>query len=254
MNLEIEAGDFLCILGANGSGKSTLARLLNALLLPTEGQVLVDGMDTRDPSKTWPIRQAVGLVFQNPDNQIVGTVVEEDIAFGLENLGFPSPEIRRRVEWALEKVRMLSYRNHPPHMLSGGQKQRVAIAGILAMKPRCIVLDEPTSLLDPKGRGEVRELLLELNREGITIILITHLIEEAMLAGRVLVLDQGKIALLGAPEEVLSKTDELRTYHLEPPLTVRLAQALASNGVRLPKKVMPVEELRNALCALRPKI
>lgn len=240
-------------MGANGSGKSTLARLMNALLVPSEGQVLVDDMDTRDPSSVWRIRQRVGLVFQNPDNQIVGTVVEEDIAFGLENLGFPSQEIKKRVNWALEKVRMLDYRNHPPHLLSGGQKQRVAIAGILAMKPRCIVLDEPTSLLDPRGRGEVRELLLELNREGITIVLITHLIEEAMLARRVLVLNQGMVALLGTPEEVLSQTEKLRAYHLEPPITVRLAQSLAASGVRLPRMVMPLEELKEALCVLKRK-
>lgn len=211
----------------------------------------MDGMDTKDPSKIWSIRQTVGLTFQNPDNQIVGTVVEEDIAFGLENLGTPGAEIKRRVEWALEKVHMLNYRNHPPHMLSGGQKQRVAIAGILAMKPRCIVLDEPTSLLDPRGRTEVRELLLELNKEGITIVLITHLIEEALLAKRVLVLDQGKIAMLGTPEEVLSQTEELRTYHLEPPLTVRLIQSLSSNRIPLPKSVMTIQELKDALCALK---
>jgi energy-coupling factor transporter ATPase len=211
-------------------------------------------MDSRDPSKTWSIRQIVGLAFQNPDNQIVGTVVDEDIAFGLENLGIPSAEIKRRVEWALEKVRMLDYRNHPPHMLSGGQKQRVAIAGILAMKPRCIVLDEPTSLLDPKGRTEVRQLLLELNREGITIILITHLIDEALLAKRVLVLDQGKIAMLGTPEEVLSRTEELRAYHLEPPLSVRLAQNLVANGIMLPKKAMTIRELKDILCALKSRM
>jgi len=216
--------------------------------------VIVDGMDSRDPSKTWSIRQIVGLAFQNPDNQIVGTVVDEDIAFGLENLGIPSAEIKRRVEWALEKVRMLDYRNHPPHMLSGGQKQRVAIAGILAMKPRCIVLDEPTSLLDPKGRTEVRQLLLELNREGITIILITHLIDEALLAKRVLVLDQGKIAMLGTPEEVLSRTEELRAYHLEPPLSVRLAQNLVANGIMLPKKAMTIRELKEILCALKSRM
>jgi energy-coupling factor transport system ATP-binding protein len=181
-------------------------------------------------------------------------VVDEDIAFGLENLGIPSAEIKRRVEWALEKVRMLDYRNHPPHMLSGGQKQRVAIAGILAMKPRCIVLDEPTSLLDPKGRTEVRQLLLELNREGITIILITHLIDEALLAKRVLVLDQGKIAMLGTPEEVLSRTEELRAYHLEPPLSVRLAQNLVANGIMLPKKAMTIRELKEILCALKSRM
>lgn len=251
--MEIEAGDFLCILGANGSGKSTLAKLLNALIIPTEGQVFVDGIDTRDPLRTWEIRQKVGLVFQNPDNQIVGTVVEEDIAFGLENLGFPPKEIRNRVEWALSKVGMLSFREHPPHMLSGGQKQRVAIAGILAMKPTCIVLDEPTSLLDPRGRAEVRGILQELNKEGITIVLITHLIEEAILSKKVLVLNQGQIALLGAPEEVLSKSDDLRVFHLEPPLTVRLTQALHGNGIHFSKQVMPLEELKEALCELRRK-
>ncbi len=251
--MEIPQGDFLCVLGPNGSGKSTFARLLNALILPLEGRVLIKGMDTREPSNLWSVRQQVGMVFQNPDNQIVGTVVEEDVAFGLENLGVEPKEIRRRVEDVLDKVRMLDYRQHPPHLLSGGQKQRVAIAGILAMRPSAIILDEPTSLLDPKGRQEVRQILRELNKEGITIILITHLMEEALLAQNVMVLLEGKLFLYGPPVEVLRNTDKLRLAHLEPPTALRLDQALRDNGLPLGTPSLRLEDLSENLCALKQK-
>ncbi len=247
-------GDFLCVLGPNGSGKSTFGCLLNALLIPTEGEVLVDGLDTRDSRNTWAIRQRVGMVFQNPDNQFVGTQVEEDVAFGLENLGIPRQEMRRRVEENLTRVGMLSYRQHPPHLLSGGQKQRVAIAGVLAMQPQSIVLDEATSLLDPKGRSEVRKILVQLHREGVTLILITHLMEEALLADKLVVLNEGRIVLSGSPQEVFSQSEMLRQCHLEAPTVVRLAQALRDQSVALPNRILQVEELVDELCVLKRSI
>ncbi|MCX5974836.1 MAG: energy-coupling factor transporter ATPase [Coprothermobacterota bacterium] len=254
INLEIEAGDFLCVLGPNGSGKSTFGRLLNALLIPTEGEVLVDGLDTRDSRNTWAIRQRVGMVFQNPDNQIVGTQVEEDVAFGLENLGIPRQEMRRRVEENLTRVGMLAYRQHPPHLLSGGQKQRVAIAGVLAMQPQSIVLDEATSLLDPKGRLEVRKILVQLHHEGVTLILITHLMEEALLADKLVILNEGRIVLSGSPQEVFGQSEMLRHCHLEAPTVVRLAQALRDQSVALPNRILQVEELVDELCVLKRSI
>lgn len=247
-------GDFLCVLGPNGSGKSTFGHLLNALLIPTEGEVLVDGLDTRDPRNTWAIRQRVGMVFQNPDNQIVGTQVEEDVAFGLENLGIPRQEMRRRVEENLSRVGMLAYRQHPPHLLSGGQKQRVAIAGVLAMQPQSIVLDEATSLLDPNGRLEVRQILVQLHREGVTLILITHLMEEALLADKLVILNEGRIVLSGSPQEVFSQNEMLRHCHLEAPTVVRLAQALRDQNVALPHRILQVEELVDELCVLKRNI
>ncbi len=251
LTLEVKAGDFLCILGPNGSGKSTLGRLFNALLLPTEGSVQVDGMDTRNAALLWNIRTRVGMVFQNPDNQIVGTIVEEDIAFGLENLGIPPNEIRARVDWAMEKVGISPYAKHPPNLLSGGQKQRVAIAGVLAMKPSYIVLDEPTSLLDPQGREEVLRTIQELHGEGITLILITHRMEEAMLAYRLLVLEKGKLAFLGTPAQLIEE-DELRRHaHLDLPPTIRLAQLLREKGIPLPPFLPRPEELVRTLCALK---
>ena len=212
LNLTIENGSFVAILGSNGCGKSTLAKHFNAILLPTGGKVWVYGMDTADEEKLIQIRRSVGMVFQNPDNQIVANVVEEDVAFGPENLGVASPEIRRRVELALKQVGMYEYREHAPHLLSGGQKQRIAIAGVIAMEPKCIVLDEPTAMLDPKGRREVMETVLRLNREkGITVILITHHMDEAAQAGRVVVLHQGQIAADGTPKEVFSQVDRIFT-------------------------------------------
>ncbi|MEI6509517.1 MAG: energy-coupling factor transporter ATPase [bacterium] len=251
LTLEVEAGDFLCILGPNGSGKSTLGRLFNALLLPTEGSVQVDGMDTRNNAFLWKIRTRVGMVFQNPDNQIVGTIVEEDIAFGLENLGIPPIEIRARVDWAMEKVGISSYAKHPPNLLSGGQKQRVAIAGVLAMKPSYIVLDEPTSLLDPKGREEVLGTIQELHGEGIALILITHRMEEAMLASRLLVLEKGEAAFLGSPAQLVEEDELLRHAHLELPPAIRLAQLLRGGGIPLPPFLSRPEELTRTLCALK---
>ncbi|MCX5975992.1 MAG: energy-coupling factor transporter ATPase [Coprothermobacterota bacterium] len=264
LTLEVKAGDFLCILGPNGSGKSTLGRLFNALLLPTEGSVQVDGMDTRNAAFLWKIRTRVGMVFQNPDNQIVGTIVEEDIAFGLENLGIPPNEIRARVDWAMEKVGISNYAKHPPNLLSGGQKQRVAIAGVLAMKPSYIVLDEPTSLLDPKGREEALRTIQELHKEGITLILITHRMEEAMSASRLLVLEKGKLAFLGTPAQLVEElpaggcqaaggwNDELRRHaHLDLPPAIRLAQLLREGGIPLPPFLPRPEDLVRTLCALK---
>jgi len=251
LTLEVKAGDFLCILGPNGSGKSTLGRLFNALLLPTEGSVQVDGMDTRNTALLWTIRTRVGMVFQNPDNQIVGTIVEEDIAFGLENLGIPPIEIRARVDWAMDKVGISSYAKHPPNLLSGGQKQRVAIAGVLAMKPSYIVLDEPTSLLDPNGREEVLRTIQELHGEGIAVVLITHRMEEAMLASRLLVLEKGEAAFLGDPAQLVEE-DELRRHaHLDLPPAIRLAQLLREGGIPLPSFLSRPEELTRTLCALK---
>lgn len=235
INLEIRPGEFLALLGRNGSGKSTFTRLLNGLLIPSSGDVIVDGFNTRDDKNLSAIRQRVGLLFSNPDNQLVAGVVEEDVAFGPENLGLSSGEIRDRVNWALSAVGMEKYLKHPPHMLSGGQKQRVAIAGILALKPVYMVLDEPTSMLDPRGRDEVLRTLLELNREqGTTIILITHFAEEATAADRIMVLDQGELVMTGLPHEVLTRTDELHERGLEAPETVLLCQELIKRGYNLP--------------------
>lgn len=214
----------------------------------------MDGLDTRDSRNTWAIRQRVGMVFQNPDNQIVGTQVEEDVAFGLENLGIPRREMQQRVEENLTRVGMLSYRQHPPHLLSGGQKQRVAIAGVLAMQPQSIVLDEATSLLDPKGRLEVRRILAQLHREGVTLILITHLMEEALLADKLVILNEGRIVLSGSPQEVFSQSEMLRHCHLEAPTVVRLAQALRDQNVALPDRILQAEELVDELCELKRSI
>ncbi|HBG09653.1 MAG TPA: energy-coupling factor transporter ATPase, partial [Firmicutes bacterium] len=218
VNLEVFEHEFVAVLGRNGSGKSTLAKHVNALLTPTSGQVLVEGLDTGVPENVWEIRQKVGMVFQNPDNQLVATTVEEDVAFGPENLGIPPAEIQRRVTEALEAVDMLPYRLHPPHRLSGGQKQRVAIAGIVSMRPKCIVLDEPTAMLDPAGRSEVMRTIHRLNKEeGITVLHITHHMDEVIGADRVVVMDQGRIVLEGTPREVFSQVDLLRELHLDVP-------------------------------------
>ena len=251
VDLEIAAGEFVAIIGANGSGKSTLARHLNALLLPTAGKVLVNGLDTAEEKNLWDIRQQVGMVFQNPDNQIVAAVVEEDVAFGPENIGVPGPEIAARVRGALEAVSMSGYAKHAPHLLSGGQKQRVAIAGILALGPRCIVLDEPTAMLDPQGRREIIGTVKKLNKEqGITIIYITHYMSEAMQASRVAVMEHGRLRFQGTPHEVFCRVDELRQLGLEAPLAARAAAELRKSGVKLPERIITDEELAQALCQL----
>ena len=252
---QIEKGEFTAIIGTNGSGKSTLARHLNALLIPTEGELIVEGMRTSDAGRVWDIRQKVGMVFQNPDNQLVAAVVEEDVAFGPENLGVPPEEIRERVDLALEKVGMTSYRKQAPSMLSGGQKQRVAIAGVLAMKPDCIVLDEPTAMLDPKGRKEVMDTIHELNKkEGITIVLITHFMEEAVTADHILVIDKGVLKMEGTPREIFSQADKVTEIGLDVPVPADLARRLRKKGMAVSEKCMTDEELGEALCPFVSKM
>lgn len=249
IDLAIGEGEFVAIIGANGSGKSTLAKHFNALLAPTGGDCLVAGLSTRLPENVWPIRQMVGMVFQNPDNQIVAAVVEEDVAFGPENLGLASSQIAARVTEALELTGMSDYRHHGPHLLSGGQKQRVAIAGVLAMRPRCLVLDEPTAMLDPLGRREVLATVTRLNKEeGITVVYITHFMEEAAAADRVVVLDAGRVAFIGRPAEVFSRVDELKALGLDAPLAAEVAARLRTAGLALPAGVTTDEELAVALC------
>lgn len=252
---QIKKGEFTAIIGTNGSGKSTLARHLNALLLPTEGELIVEGMRTSDAGRVWDIRQKVGMVFQNPDNQLVAAVVEEDVAFGPENLGVPPEEIRERVDLALEKVGMTSYRKQAPSMLSGGQKQRVAIAGVLAMKPDCIVLDEPTAMLDPKGRKEVMDTIHELNKkEGITIVLITHFMEEAVTADHIFVIDKGVLKMEGTPREIFSQADKVTEIGLDVPVPADLARRLRKKGMAVSEKCMTDEELGEALCPFVSKM
>ena len=249
LNLSIEEGSFVAVLGSNGCGKSTLAKHFNSILLPSGGKVYVSGLDTSDEEKLIQIRKTVGMVFQNPDNQIVANVVEEDVAFAPENLGISSPVIRQRVDTALKLVDMYKYRNHAPHLLSGGQKQRVAIAGVIAMEPKCIVLDEPTAMLDPKGRAEVMETVKRLNREkGITVILITHHMDEAAQAQRVVVLDKGKVALDGTPREVFSQIEKLHSMGLAAPETVELCSKLNACGFDLPLDRLNAEECAQVLC------
>ena len=252
---QIKKGEFTAIIGTNGSGKSTLARHLNALLIPTEGELIVEGMRTSDAGRVWDIRQKVGMVFQNPDNQLVAAVVEEDVAFGPENLGVPPEEIRERVDLALEKVGMTSYRKQAPSVLSGGQKQRVAIAGVLAMKPDCIVLDEPTAMLDPKGRKEVMDTIHELNKkEGITIVLITHFMEEAVTADHILVIDKGVLKMEGTPREIFSQADKVTEIGLDVPVPADLARRLRKKGMAVSEKCMTDEELGEALCPFVSKM
>lgn len=252
---QIKKREFTAIIGTNGSGKSTLARHLNALLLPTEGELIVEGMRTSDAGRVWDIRQKVGMVFQNPDNQLVAAVVEEDVAFGPENLGVPPEEIRERVDLALEKVGMTFYRKQAPSMLSGGQKQRVAIAGVLAMKPDCIVLDEPTAMLDPKGRKEVMDTIHELNKtEGITIVLITHFMEEAVTADHILVIDRGVLKMEGTPREIFSQADKVTEIGLDVPVPADLARRLRKKGMAVSEKCMTDEELGEALCPFVSKM
>lgn len=254
VNAEVRRGEFLAILGMNGSGKSTLARHLNALLLPREGRVLVDGLDTQVEQNLWPIRDRVGMVFQNPDNQIVAAVVEEDVAFGPENQGVPSQEIRERVESALAAVGMLPYRDRSPHLLSGGQKQRVAIAGAIALRPACLVMDEPTAMLDPSGRAEVFEVVRRLNRElSMAVVWITHFMEEAAEADRVIVMAGGKVQLVGTPRTVFGQADLLRRLRLDVPPAVQAAERLRAEGVPLPDSILTLDELVEALCQLSSK-
>lgn len=248
VNLTVDSGEFLVILGHNGSGKSTLAKLMNALLLPTSGNVFVNGMDTKDEEKLWDIRQTAGMVFQNPDNQLVATIVEEDVAFGPENQGVDPREIRKRVDKSLEIVEMNEYKNHAPHLLSGGQKQRIAIAGVLAMNPKCIILDEPTAMLDPIGRKEVMKTIKKLNKEeNKTIVHITHYMEEAVEADRIVVMEKGEIVMEGTPKEVFSKVKEMKEIGLDVPQVTELAYELRKEGIDLPTDILTVEELVMAL-------
>ena len=248
VSLDIRQGDFVAILGHNGSGKSTLAKHMNAILYPTEGTVWVDGKDTKEEEELWNIRQSAGMVFQNPDNQIIGQVVEEDVGFGPENMGVPTAEIWERVEESLKAVGMYEYRKHSPNKLSGGQKQRVSIAGVLAMRPKCIVLDEPTAMLDPSGRKEVIRAVRALNDvEKITVILITHYMDEIIHADKVYVMDDGKIAMEGTPREIFSKVEELKKLRLDVPQVTLLAYELQKRGIELPDGILTTEELIEAL-------
>jgi len=252
INIDVKKGEFVTIIGHNGSGKSTLAKHINALLKPSEGDVWVKGMNTKDDEETWNIRQTAGMVFQNPDNQIVATIVEEDVAFGPENLGVPSAEIRVRVEEALKTVGMLEFREKGPHLLSGGQKQRIAIAGVIAMKPDCIVLDEPTAMLDPSGRKDVIDTIQKLNREeNITVVNITHFMEEAVVSDRVIVMEDGDIVLEGTPREVFSQVGKLKTLGLDVPQVTDLAFELRKEGIELPEDILTVDEMVMQLCQLK---
>ncbi|WP_371289491.1 energy-coupling factor transporter ATPase [Dorea sp.] len=248
VDIEAKEGQFIAILGHNGSGKSTLAKHLNAILMPTEGSVWVDGKNTSNPDELWNVRQSAGMVFQNPDNQIIGTVVEEDVGFGPENLGVPTDEIWQRVEESLKAVGMIEYRHHSPNKLSGGQKQRVAIAGVVAMEPKCIVMDEPTAMLDPVGRREVLKTVHKLRKQKkVTVILITHYMEEVVDADKIFVMDHGKIVMEGSPKEIFSKVDELKSYRLDVPQVTILADELRKCGLDIPKGILRKEELVEAV-------
>lgn len=243
VSLDIEKGSFTAVIGKNGSGKSTLAKNINALLLPSGGAVYVKGLDTRDESKLWEIRQTAGMVFQNPDNQLVSSTVEDDVAFGPENLGIEPGEIRKRVDNSLYSVNMYEERKKAPHLLSGGQKQRIAIAGVIAMRPECIILDEPTAMLDPHGRYEVMEIISKLHQEGITILLITHFMEEAAMADRVIIMEEGSVVLDGTPVEVFGHAEEIKSLSLDVPFTVELAHRLRKRGVEIPQEIITTEEM-----------
>ena len=252
VNLEVEKGEFLVILGHNGSGKSTIAKHMNALLLPSEGTVVVNGLNTSEDNNLWEIRAAAGMVFQNPDNQLVATIVEEDVAFGPENLGVPPEEIRQRVDEALEKVVMLEYKKHAPHLLSGGQKQRIAIAGILAMKPKCIIFDEPTAMLDPSGRKEVLRNIKEVNKKyGRTVVLITHYMDEAAEADRIVVMDKGRVIIEGIPRDVFSEVETMKKIGLDVPQVTEICYELKKAGINIDTKILNVNEMVSALCQLR---
>ena len=247
VTLDIERGSFTAVVGKNGSGKSTLAKCLNALLLPTEGEVLVDGMSTCDQDKVWDIRQKVGMVFQNPDNQLVAAIVEDDVAFGPENLGVMPEEIRQRVDSVLTSVGMENYRDKAPHHLSGGQKQKIAIAGALAMQPECIVFDEPTAMLDPQGRKDIMDIIRTLHDKGTTVILITHFMDEAAEADRIIVMDEGRASLDGPPREIFRKTQDLLRLGMTVPLAVELAERLRKNGIRIPYDVISLDQLTKVI-------
>lgn len=248
LSLDVKAGDFIAIIGHNGSGKSTLAKHLNALLVPSEGSVVVNGFNTKEEEKVWNIRQSAGMVFQNPDNQIIASVVEEDVAFGPENMGIEPKEIKERVDMGLRAVGMEGYRHHSPNRLSGGQKQRVAIAGIMAMKPRCIIFDEPTAMLDPVGRKEVIKTAHELNkRDGITVILITHYMNEVTKADKVFVMDQGRLVMSGTPREVFREVEKLESLHLDVPQVTKLAHELKKEGFPFRDAILTVEEFSAAI-------
>lgn len=252
VDLHVERGEFVAILGHNGSGKSTLAKHINAILVPTGGTLYVDGMDTADEANIWNIRESAGMVFQNPDNQIIGTVVDEDVGFGPENMGVPSAEIWARVEESLKAVDMWEYRGHSPNKLSGGQKQRVAIAGVVAMHPKCIVLDEPTAMLDPNGRKEVIRTVRALNQvEEVTVLLITHYMEEVIYADQVIVMDDGRIVMQGTPKEIFSQVELLKKYRLDVPQVTLLAYELKQAGVDLPEGILSVDELVEHICQLK---
>ncbi len=252
VNLEIKEGEFVVIIGHNGSGKSTLSKLFNGIYLPTEGKIYINGIDTSIEENVWEVRRNAGMVFQNPDNQLVATIVEEDVAFGPENLGVPTDEIRTRVDEALKSVSMEAFKRKPPHHLSGGQKQRVAIAGILAMKPRCIIFDEPTAMLDPSGRKEVVETILHLNKvEKMTVVHVTHYMDEAVDADRIIVMDKGAIVLEGTPKEVFSKVDALKEIGLDVPQVTALSYELEKLGYAVSKENLTVEELVDELCLLK---
>ena len=252
VNLQITEGEFIAILGHNGSGKSTMAKHMNALLIPTDGKMLVNKMDTSDMNNLWNIRETAGMVFQNPDNQLVATIVEEDVAFGPENLGVPPEEIRKRVDEALERVGMSEYKRHAPHLLSGGQKQRIAIAGILAMQPKCIIFDEPTAMLDPSGRKEVLDTIIDLNKNyGITVILITHYMDEAAKADRIVVMDKGKLILDGKPRDVFSNVEKMKSIGLDVPQVTELSYELQKAGINIDTRILDVNEMVNAICQLK---
>ncbi len=251
VSLEIAEGSFTAIIGKNGSGKSTLAKNLNGLLVPTSGTVYVDGYDTKDDDHIWEIRQTAGMVFQNPDNQLVSSIVEDDVAFGPENLGIDPKEIRRRVDKALEDVNMGQYKKKAPHLLSGGQKQRIAIAGVVAMKPKVIIFDEPTAMLDPKGRAEIMKIIEELHGEGITVILITHFMEEAVRADRLIIMHRGRVILDGTPKEVFRQEELIKSVNLDVPMVCELASKLRERGIDVPQDIIFEEEMVEALCRLK---
>ncbi|HIV25032.1 MAG TPA: energy-coupling factor transporter ATPase [Candidatus Scatomonas pullistercoris] len=249
VDLDIQTGQFITVLGHNGSGKSTLAKHMNALLVPTEGTMWVDHMDTAEDDELWKIRQEAGMVFQNPDNQIIATVVEEDVGFGPENLGVPTDEIWRRVDESLQATGMVAYRKQSPNKLSGGQKQRVAIAGVMAMKPKCIILDEPTAMLDPNGRKEVLKAVRELNqKEGVTVILITHYMEEVIYSDKVFVMDEGRLVMQGTPREIFSQVEKLKELRLDVPQVTLLAYELRQKGLPIPEGILTIEELVDEIC------
>ncbi|ENZ00744.1 energy-coupling factor transporter ATPase [Clostridium thermobutyricum] len=252
IDLTVKKGEFLVVLGHNGSGKSTVAKHMNALLIPSSGTIYVDGLDTKNEENVWTVRSKAGMVFQNPDNQMVATIVEEDVAFGPENLGIDPKEIRKRVDESLEKVGMSEYKRHAPHLLSGGQKQRVAIAGILAMQPECIIFDEPTAMLDPSGRREVLENIKEINKEhGITVVLITHYMDEAAQADRVVVIDGGSVVLEGKPKQVFSNVEKMKSLGLDVPQVTEIVYELNKKGFNLDKEILNVDEMVDALCQLK---